>query len=80
MKGKKKDSELCKTLETDFQSERYLDGCDLYPPWIPSLPLPPFDTHRAETQQTDSPVTLTHFHSIQYLRHSDQRFSKHTQA
>ena len=51
-----------------FESERYLDCRDLYPAWVPPLPLPPFNTHRAEAQQAHCPIPFTHFHSIKNLR------------
>jgi len=52
----------------DGGSQQYLDSRDLYPAWVPPLPLPPFNAHRAETQQAHRPVPLTHFHSIKDLR------------
>ena len=54
----------------DFGSQQYLNGCDLYPAWVPPLPLPPFNTHCAKTQQAHCPVSLTHFYSVKDLRYT----------
>lgn len=42
----------------------YFDRRDFDSSGVPSRPLPAFDTHGAEAQQTDSSVALTHLYTM----------------
>lgn len=45
----------------------HLNSCYLNTSGIPSLSFPAFYTHRPETNETDSPITFAHFHTILHL-------------
>lgn len=54
----------CKERRRD---NTHLNSCYLNASGIPSLSLPPFHTHRPETNETDSPITFAHFYTILHL-------------
>ena len=43
----------------------YFNSSDLKAIRIPPLPLPTFDTHRAQAEQTDSSIAFAHLYAVQ---------------